>query len=257
MQKTANVLLVLSAEERDAAQKFVQQRLKTLDSGSVDNVQSLIQMSRHQIRQLEKNKAVYARSFNRAGMIMVKLHDAALSGLNHLIQESSSAAVTIKQETGAETGDSTPGSLPSDDEAKEIEAFLLPCALEDEEHATEYMKDKIQSIEIADLKRFRDASQELLSWWESERGQIDSLHLNQIGDINSPRGRLRIRQKRTEFQTDVINPFKTFFRDLNILYQRTSKEAEHQAAQEELLRTAEDANRATADPLLEDQPPEI
>lgn len=217
MQK--NVLLTLTAEEKKEIQKFFERRLKTLDNDHLTDLQRLSQMSKQYVQRLQMDKMQFARSTSRAGQIMAKLHDIALIDFQHMIKALDQAVYQINVKTQKQNQ----GELS--DEDQKAEALVLTCTEDELKQATNYLNEQIEKLRVPELKVFRDTCQIILSWWESERGQTESLHVDQAGNVNSASGRLAIRQKREAFQRTAINPFKAFFRDLNTTYQRKAKES--------------------------------
>lgn len=220
MQKNKDMLLILSAEERTAAKNFIARRLKTLDKDQLPQLQVLSQLSKQIVRRTQIDKSQYARNPSRAGQLLVKLHDAALVDLQALIKDVEQTTYTLHQKS--EKAGKTGQDAVEDQKAEDL---VIMCDEEEVGHASDVLKERLEKLRVPELKIFRDSCQEVLRWWESERGQIESLHLDAFGDINSASGRLLIRQKREQMQKEVFNPFKAFFREMNTSYQRLSKEA--------------------------------
>ncbi|MGA1197792.1 MAG: hypothetical protein ACO36I_14980 [Candidatus Latescibacterota bacterium] len=226
MQKNKDILLTLSAEDRNAAKSFVTRRLKTLDKEQLSELQVLTQLSKQIIRRTQIDKGQYARDASRIGQLMTKLHDAALADLQGLVKQLEQTSYTVHQKAMKDEKKKD-GKAQQDDQ--KAEDLIITCDEKEIQYATEVLNNRIESLRVAELKLFRDTCQEILSWWESERGQIESLHLNELGNINSASGRLAIRQQREKMQRDIFNPFKAFFRQINTSYQRTSKDAANKA----------------------------
>lgn len=225
MQKTENVLLSLTSEEKNETLKFVQRRLKTLNADHLPHIQQLVQMSKQYMRRLQMDKMQYVNSTNRPSQLMAKLHDAALVDFQNIIKNLEQTVYQINAKIQKkQQGDTT-------EIEQKIENLIVQCDEEEIKHARMFMNDKVSKLRLPELKIFRDSCQDLLTWWESERGQTEGLHLDQVGNVNSATGRLAIRQKRETFQKAVLNPFKGFFRDLNTLYQRMAKESTVRAQQ--------------------------
>lgn len=224
MQKNTDILLILSAEERATAKTFIARRLKTLDKDQLSQLQVLSQLSKQIVRRIQMDKSQYARNASRAGQLLAKLHDAALVDLQAMVKDIDQTAYTLHQK--AEEDNKGDEEKESD---QEIEDLIVVCDDEEVAHAAGVLKDRVDKLRVPELKIFRDTCQEMLSWWESEGGQVESLHLNELGNIHSASGRLAIRQKRDQMQKEVFNPFKSFFREINTAYQRTSKEAADKA----------------------------
>ncbi len=239
MRKPADALLILTPEERSAAQKFVEQRLRNLDAGQFAQLQALILMARQQIRRLQVEKENYRSNPSHPSQVMVKLYDSALSGLANLVLESNRASGAKQQKIKNLERENTSnqegvGKEDKKSAREEIEALLLPCTSEEEEHATSYVRQKLNDLQAPELKRCRIVCRELLTWWESDRGQMEGLALNQYGNVNTATGRTAIRQKRGEFEKQAFAPLKAFFQDLNIHYQKTNRELADQARQDEI-----------------------
>ena len=226
MQKSKEVLLILSGEERNAAKTFVSRRLKTLDTEQLSQLQILSQLSKQIVRRIHIDKSQFARDPSRTGKLLTKLHEAALSDFQMIVKEIEQTAYELHQKVQkAQKGKDGKNS----DHDQKVDDLLITCDEEELAHASGVLKDKIEQLRVPELKLFRDACQEMLSWWESERGQIESLHLDQLGNIHAASGRLAIRQKREQMQKEIFNPFKSFFREINTSYQRSSKDAANKA----------------------------
>ena len=63
-----------------------------------------------------------------------------------------------------------------------------------------------------------------MKWWQSDQGQQASLHVNQYGDLNSANGRMAIRKARDSMQQETLIPFRSFFQNVNLTYQRKNQE---------------------------------
>ena len=226
MQKK-NVLLILTADEKKEARNFLKRRLKTLDAEQASQVQMLSQMARQITRRLQMSRSQYMRSNTRAGKLFTKLHDAALADLQSLIADMDQTTERLQQKAAPEQ--SAQGAKTEQDQ--KVDDLIVTCDEDELAHAADMINGKLEELRLPELKSFRDACQEILTWWDSERGQVDSLHMDKVGNINSAAGRLAIRQKRDEFQKTVLNPFKAFFQDLNMSYQRAAKEATSKARQ--------------------------
>jgi hypothetical protein len=213
-------LLILSADEREKSKSFMKRRFKTLDPELLSQLQILSQLTKQIVRRTQIDKSQSARNPSRAGKLLTKLHEAALIDLQTMIKDMDQSAYELDQKVQKQANAKNGEQI--DSEQKEEELLIL-CSEEETKHAAGILKDKIENLRIPELKAFRDSCQVLLSWWESEGGQIESLHLGQLGNINSASGRLAIRQKRDQLQRAIFNPFKTFFREINTAYQRSSK----------------------------------
>ncbi|MBT3603501.1 MAG: hypothetical protein HN521_10590 [Candidatus Latescibacteria bacterium] len=226
MQKSKNILLILSAEEREEAKRFIKRRFKILDPEQLSQLQILSQLTKQIVRRTQIDKGQYARNPSRAGKLLTKLQEAALVDMQAIIKDIDQSVYELHQKAQKKANAENGAMVDSDQKAEDL---LVKCDDEEVKHAAEVLKDRIESLRVPELKVFRDSCQEMLSWWESERGQIESLHLDELGNINSASGRLAIRQKRDQLQREIFNPFKTFFREINISYQRSSKDAANKA----------------------------
>jgi len=226
MQKNQDILLALSAEDRQAAKNFMARRLKTLDKEQLSDLQVLTQLSKQIIRRTQIDKGQYARDDSRMGKLLTKLHEAALADLQVLVKNLEQTSYAVHQKALKDEKKKS-GQMTQDDQ--KAEDLMIICDEKEVQYAKDVLNDRIESLRVPELKLFRDTCQEILSWWESERGQIESLHLNELGNINSASGRLAIRQQREKMQRDIFNPFKAFFRQINTSYQRTSKDAANKA----------------------------
>ena len=230
MPKTSDLLLILKPEEKEAAQKFIERRLRTLDAAQLTQLQILSNAARQQIRRLQAGKERYRAVPNRAGQVMVKLYDSALSGLIRLVAECSRTTAAKQREQrekqqvrAAQQEDPEGIDAKGEGPDEETADFLLPCSAEEEAHALDFIREKAKKIDVSDLGRFRDAYQELVTWWESEKGQTDGLLVGQYGDVTSSKGRLSIRQKRESFRIEIFNPLKSLFQEIHSHYQAESK----------------------------------
>ena len=240
MKKNADMLLTLTPEEREDAREFIERRLSTLEVTQLPQLQDLVRTAKQQIRFIQSGKDRYQTASSRFGKVMAKLYDFALSGLTHLITEGN-RTVTAKQRdlkemqrAHAAGKDQEESDAEGEERIGEIEAFHHPCSAEEEEHALNYIKERVQELRISDLRHFRDASNEIIIWWDSERGQKESLLLYQHGNTNTNIGRMEIREKRDEMRQEVLNPFKAFFQEVNILYQKRNQEATNRARQQDV-----------------------
>ena len=231
MAKKSSILLVLTPEERNAAQTFVTRRLQAVDFAQLPQLPALVAALVNQIRHVQKGKDRFRGSSDRAGQIMAKLHDSALSGLAELLSECKRviAAKTRelkemkREQTDQKSGEGANGEAV--ESAAEVDAFLVPCPEEEEEQALGYIRDQVQKMHPSDIDKFRVACNELITWWDSEPGQMNGLMVNQFGDPRSPQGRLSIRQKREELRKTVFGPFKALFQELTVQYMKARQEA--------------------------------
>ncbi len=238
MQKTAQVLLVLSPEERAAAEEFVQKRLQTISAEHAPGLETLSKSASAHIRRLKVGKERYRRHPSRASQVMVKLYDAAISGMTRLAADCRGAGGTTRiadpgsQKPGPQDGDTAQAAEAEGTDALAEELVIVATA-EEESGAAKHIQKRIEELSLTDLKSFRDACQGLLTWWDSERGQMEGLRLQQFGDVGSSKGRVIIRQKREEIRQDVLTPFKKFFQELNIHFQKASRKADRQTPEDE------------------------
>ena len=227
MQKPKNVLLTLNSEERENCQSFIRRRLKTLDIEHLGELQALSQKAKQFIRRWQLEKGQYTRSPSRSGKLMVKLHEIALADMQSLIKEIDQTSYELNSKAQRDGKDGKDGKKSDSDQ--KADDLIVNWDDEELEHAAEFIKEKTTKLRAPDLKIFRDSCQEIIDWWESECGEIESLHRDQVGNVNTASGRLAIRQKRDEYQYTVLNPLKIFFREINISYQRAVKEAADKA----------------------------
>ena len=110
------------------------------------------------------------------------------------------------------------------DSAEETKKLALKTTLSDEELAQEFILQSMEKLRVSDLRVFREACQHLLTWWESDRGQVHGLMIEQHGDVNSAAGRMTIRKKRDWMNQRILQPFKEFYHALNVQHQKASKE---------------------------------
>ena len=108
------------------------------------------------------------------------------------------------------------------DSAEETKKLALKTTLE-EDLAQEFIQQNKKSA-VSDLLVFCEACQHLLTWWESDRGQVHGLMIEQHGDVNSAAGRMTIRKKRDWMNQRILQPFKEFYHALNVQHQKASKE---------------------------------
>ena len=157
MQKTTDVLLMLTSEERENAQGFIRRRLKTLDTEQLAELQALTQMSKQFVRRWQLEKGQYTRASSRAAKLMVKLHDAALADIQGLIKELNLVINELNnkvQKQLKESGNET-------NEEQDIAEIVITCEEEEIQYAAEYIQGKIGDLRASDLKVFRDSCQEV------------------------------------------------------------------------------------------------
>jgi hypothetical protein len=229
MQKASDALLILSPEEREAAQAYIAKRLRSLDGDQAAQVQELIQCTKSQVHRLQADRERLRSGTTTAAQIMQKLTGAALSGLLNLVAECNRAAHAASAGgagvgPAAGTAEGAAEQEADGDVDEELASFLFNGTPDEEEHAAAHIKERMDNLGLKELELFRDACRELLTWWESERGQSEGLHIEQFGDAQSANGRVAIRQKREELRQQILNPFKRFYQDVNARFQRSNRE---------------------------------
>ncbi len=250
MKKLENMLLILSSEEQKEAEAYIPDRLRSLDVRRIPDLQTLAKNARQEIVRVNAVKERLKVKSDRSAKVMIKVSDSALSGLANLIAECNRASTSKQRELKEMQRAANKGS---DGESLEVEGILRPSP-EEEASAARYINEKIMELSLADLGSFRDACQGLLTWWDSERGQVEDLVLNQFGDVNRGEGRLAIRQKREELQKEILNPFKAFFKELNLHYHKLGKEGPENTSEEEKIdKIDEEVDMASIDALIEEE----
>ena len=109
---------------------------------------------------------------------------------------------------------------------------------EDEEHALSVIETHIVQMDIAEIRELRDATEELLGWWQTDSGLQESLHIYQWGDVNTAGGRMAIRQAREDLKQEEIGPFRSFFQTINLVYQKKNQEKQVVLRQKRLRQQA-------------------
>lgn len=231
MPKPQDLLLILSSEERDAAEEFIQRRLKILDSDSMTDLEAVSTVARGVLDMVGKNSArLDPRS--RTGQMMAKIYRNAQEGLAHLIRECNLAISKKQKDTDAAEGNN------EGDEAPDLDGLMVEADSEDEEYALSMIESAISDMETAQIRELRDSTEELLTWWQTDGGMHDSLHINQWGDVNTANGRMAIRKIREEYQQEEIGPFRQFFQTVNLVYQKKNQEIQRQMRQKRLRQEA-------------------
>ena len=231
MRNPAETLLILTPEEREASRRFIERRLCALDAERLPELQDLVGTARQQVKLIQRGKDRYRTTTSRSGRLMATLYDSALAGLTDLITKSARAAMVVERDL-EERQSADDAQQSQDGLDTEAEALLLPCSAEEEAHALDYIRSKTLELNVQDLKQIRDATRDLMTWWDSERGQMESLLFHQFGNLNSASGRAAIRQKREGLRQKVFNPFRAFFQELNLYYQKMNKGAAEATLQE-------------------------
>jgi hypothetical protein len=221
MQKTQELLLILSSEERDAAEEFINRKLKLMDSEQVQDLELVALAARNPLEKIRQNSTKFDGS-SRAGKMMVQIYNSALSGLAQLIKDFNRFSSAEEQEKGKPT--SGAGKQEEGEGRASVGNLEIEIKLEDEEYAMTVIESSIVDMPTSEIRELRDASEELLRWWQSEGGMHDSLHINQWGDINTANGRMSIRKAREDSQAEEIGPFRAFFQNINLIYQKKNQE---------------------------------
>jgi hypothetical protein len=220
MQKTSEVLLILSPEERNAAQKFVEQRIRTFDAEQATQIEELSRLTAQQIRRLQVDKRRIHSTSRQAAKITLKLYDVALSGLAYILSECKKSITHIERDLSNGQEESSDAPRP----AEETENLALKTTLDEEDVALDYIRQRMEDLRASDLRVFRETCQHLITWWESDRGQVQGLMIEQHGDVITAAGRMAIRKRRDRMTQRVLQPFKEFYHELNVHYQKVSKE---------------------------------
>ena len=137
------------------------------------------------------------------GLSSLQKTDVALTGFMFLVSECKKTAGRI--EHSAPDAEAAPSPQ---DSAKETKKLALKTTLSDEDLAQEFIQQSMEKLRVSDLRVFREACQHLLTWWESDRGQVHSLMIEQHGDVNSAAGRMTIIKKRDRMNQRILQPFK-------------------------------------------------
>jgi hypothetical protein len=241
-KKPSDLLVIVNPQERQAAQGFIDDRLKALHVTELPRLQELVQVGRAHLNGLQRMKDKLGEGGGPAARVLTKLFDAAMTGTASVVSECNRAAAAnvrllkeMKRELAGQSEDGVPKQTDDGGPTnEEIDAFLIPCTDEEEAHALQELTDRAKALESGDLRRLRDACQELVSWWESEGGQGQSLLMNQYGNVNSSQGRIAIRGVRDDFQKEVFPHLRSFFRDLNTRFQLISSGKAPSDEQEEV-----------------------
>ena len=232
MQKTQELLLILNNEERDAAEDFIQRRLKFLDSDSLTDLELVGSTARTLLEQIRQDSLRFDAS-SRAGKVLSRIYANAQEGFAHLIKECNLAASQKKKEVQPGDGDESVEEADSD-----LSKLSIEVDEEEEEYAWSVIESSIADMTTPEIRELRDSTEELLGWWQTDRGMHESLHVNQWGDVNTANGRMAIRKAREEFQQEEIGPFRSFFQTVNLIYQKKNQEIQNAARQKRLRQEA-------------------
>lgn len=224
-------LLFLSPEEKKRAQEYVARRLQLLDVESLHALGRLIAATKRVMGVVETGRARFKGATNAYAKVMGRVYDEALIGYAQFLQQSNRTYAAKERElkdmqrarAATSTGE-TDASRMEDHLPEELRALLLKPTEGEEEEALDHIQKRIQEMPFEDLTFLRDATQRLLTWWESAQGQTEGLRLSQFGEVGSVQGRRAIRQKYEQMQQGVLTPFKAWFQSLNIFYMKKRKE---------------------------------
>ena len=228
MQKTQELLLILSAEERDAAENFIRRKLNLLDADSLTELEGVEASGRAVLEQIRKNSSkINARS--RAGKMLTRIYSSALEGFENLIRECDRAISQKKKDISPKSVDEE-----SNDLEPVLDKLMIEINSEDEEHAGSVIDTAIAEMDLVQMRELRDSAEELLAWWQTDSGLHESLHIDQWGDVNTAIGRMAIRKTRDEFQKEEILPFRSFFQIINVIYQKKNQETQRASRKKRL-----------------------
>ena len=236
MDNLKEILLILTQEERDAAEEFVQRRMKLLGPERISDIQDLGSSARSSLKQIRDIRGRLNLS-SKAGKLLARIFDTALGGYAQLVQDCNLAASPLQKadapkpsegEASEEDGDST---SPLGDLGIETTPI-------DERNALDILESTLAELDVLAVKDVRDACETLLKWWQSDHGQQESLHVNQYGDLNTGNGRMAIRKAWDELQQETLMPFLGFFQNVNLTYQKKNQERTLQQRKERLKQEA-------------------
>jgi hypothetical protein len=230
MQKTQELLLILTNEEREAAENFIQRKLKFLDSDALTDLELVGSTARSVLSQTQQDAGRFDTT-SRAGKVLARIYANAQEGLAHLIRECN-LAVSQKKREIPETGEEAEGK------SADLEGLTIQVDEEEEDHAWSVIESSIAEMDTPQIRELRDATEELLGWWQTDGGMHESLHINQWGDVNQANGRIAIRKVREEHQLQEIGPFRAFFQTVNLIYQKKNQEIQNAARQKRLREEA-------------------
>ncbi len=222
MKNPQELLLILSQEEREAAEDFLRRRLKFLGPDKVPDIEKLAGSARSSLEQVRETRNRLNPS-SKAGKLMTRIYDSALTGYALLVKECNLTVSNLQKAEPSEApdGDTKDGEVIAGSPLGNLEIEASP---EDEQRALDIVSSTLEELDLATTKTLRDACESLLKWWQSDQGQQASLHVNQYGDLNTANGRMAIRKARDDLQQDVLVPFRSFFQDVNLAYQKKNQE---------------------------------
>ena len=218
MQKTQELLLILNNEERDAAEEFLNRRLKLLDAEQTNELEQIVASGRTVLEQIQL-AGTRLDNTSKTGKMMVRIYESAQEGLARLIRDCNLGVSQKKRE--ADASDSEEGDEPR---GAALEQLIIETDSEEEEYAEIVIDSSIAEMTTVEIRELRDSCEELLGWWQTEGGMQESLRINQWGDINTANGRMAIRKAREDFQQEEIAPFRAFFQTINLVYQKKNQE---------------------------------
>ena len=231
-------LLFLNPEEKKRAQEYVTQRLNLLDVEALHALGRLVGATKKVMGLVETGRARFKGAPNAYAKIMGRLYDESLIGYAQVLQQCNRTYAAKERElrdlqrarAAGATGHTDAPQVEEQLLSDELQMLLLKPTEEEEAAALEHLEKRVQEMPFENLAFLRDATQRLLTWWESTQGQSDGLMLNQFGEVGSVKGRRMIRQRYEEMQQEVLNPFKTWFQNMNTFYMRKRKEYAEAAA---------------------------
>ena len=94
MDNSEEILLILTQEERDAAEEFVQRRMKLLGPDRISDIQDLGSSARSSLEQIRDIRGRLNLS-SKAGKLLARIFDTALGGYAQLVQDCNLAASTL------------------------------------------------------------------------------------------------------------------------------------------------------------------
>ena len=86
MQKTQELLLILNDEERDAAEEFLNRKLKLLDADQTNELEQIAASGRTVLEQIQL-AGTRLDNTSKAGKMMVRIYGSAQEGLARLIRD--------------------------------------------------------------------------------------------------------------------------------------------------------------------------
>lgn len=225
-------LLFLSPEEKKKAQDYVAKRLGMLDAESLQSLGCLMAHAKKSMGLVETGRARLKGAPNPYAKVMGRLYDEALVGYAQLLQQCNRAYMAKERElkniqraqAASSTGRTEVVPLEEQPLSDDLRVLLLEPTEGEEAAALDYIQKRVQEMEFIDLILFRDVTHRLLTWWESTQGQTEGLMLNQFGEIGSVDGRRMRREKYEDMQRKVLNPFKSWFQNLNTVCLKKRKE---------------------------------